>query len=101
MRNSKLAVVAAAAVTTLALSGCVATATDIASAPPTASTTSLDAELVAQLEAALDEGFAASAIPGVIVGLWIPGESEWVSERGVADVETGEPMSRDNQQKIG
>jgi D-alanyl-D-alanine carboxypeptidase len=101
MRNSKLAVVAAAAVTTLALSGCVATATDIASAPPTASTTSLDAELVAQLEAALDEGFAASAIPGVIVGLWIPGESEWVSERGVADVETGEPMSRDKQQKIG
>ena len=40
-------------------------------------------------------------MPGVIVGVWIPGEDEWVSARGVADVETGEPMGRDNQQKIG
>ena len=102
MRNSKWAVVAVAAVTAFVLSGCVATASNVGeSAPPTASTTSLDPELRAQLEAALDEGFAASGMPGVIVGVWIPGEGEWVSERGVADVETGEPMGRDNQQKIG
>lgn len=61
----------------------------------------LDPELVADLEAALDTGFAASGMPGVIVGLWIPGEGEWVSARGVADLETGEPIDRGNQQKIG
>ncbi|MDQ0574294.1 serine hydrolase domain-containing protein [Agromyces albus] len=68
---------------------------------PTPNGGAFDPELVAQLEAALDEGFAASGIPGVIVGVWIPGEGEWVSERGLADVETGEPIGRDHQQKIG
>ncbi|HEY6801114.1 MAG TPA: serine hydrolase domain-containing protein, partial [Agromyces sp.] len=102
MQNSKWAVAAVAAVTTLVLSGCVATASVVTeSAEPAASGTSLDPALRAELEAALDEGFAASGIPGVIVGLWIPGEDEWVSARGVADVETGEPIGRDNQQKIG
>ena len=101
MRNSKWAVAAVAAVAASMLSGCVATASDVATITPAASTPSLDPALRAQLEAALDEGFAASGMPGVIVGVWIPGEGEWVSERGVADVETGEPMGRDNQQKIG
>ncbi len=102
MRNSKLAIVAAVAVTTMVLSGCVATASSVTeSAEPAASGTSLDPALRAELEVALDEGFAASGIPGVIIGLWVPGEDEWVSARGVADVGTGEPIGRDNQQKIG
>ncbi|KRC59149.1 hypothetical protein ASE14_15335 [Agromyces sp. Root81] len=95
MRNSKLAVAAIAAVTSLMLSGC---APEIDDPPLTAS---LDPALREQLEAALDEGFAASGMPGVIVGVWFPGEKEWVAARGVADVETDEPMARDNQQKIG
>jgi D-alanyl-D-alanine carboxypeptidase len=61
----------------------------------------LDPALVAELEAALDEGFAASGMPGVIVGLWIPGEGEWVSARGVADIDSAAPIERGNQQKIG
>ena len=101
MRNSQWATVAVASVAALVLSGCVATASNVATETPTASTASLDPELRAQLEAALDEGFAASGMPGVIIGIWIPGEDEWVSERGVADVETGEPIGRGNQQKIG
>ena len=102
MRNSKWAVVTVAAVAVAVLSGCVATPASVdESAEPAASATVLDPALRAQLEAALDEGFAASGMPGVIVGMWIPGEGEWVSARGVADVETGEPMGRDNQQKIG
>ncbi|WP_448808907.1 serine hydrolase domain-containing protein [Agromyces bauzanensis] len=68
---------------------------------PPADSGALDPELVAQLEAALDEGFAASGMPGVIVGMWIPGEGEWVSARGEAEVGTGEPIGPDNQQKIG
>ncbi|WP_022894366.1 serine hydrolase domain-containing protein [Agromyces subbeticus] len=101
MRNSTWAVAAVVAAFAFVLSGCAATASDVVASAPPASAPSLDSALRAQLEAALDEGFAASGMPGVIVGVWIPGEGEWVSARGVADVETGEPIARDNQQKIG
>ena len=33
--------------------------------------------------------------------MWIPGQGEWVSARGESEVGTGEPIGRDNQQKIG
>ncbi|MFF2371266.1 serine hydrolase domain-containing protein [Agromyces sp. NPDC058110] len=105
--TSKLATVAAiAAVAVFLLGGCAATASDASASQeptgtPAASAPLLDDALRTQLEAALDEGFAASGMPGVVVGLWIPGEDEWVSARGVADTETGAPMSRENQQKIG
>jgi len=62
---------------------------------------SLDPALVAQLDAALDKGFADSGVPGVTVGLWIPGHGEWVATRGVSNLETDEPMDRANQGKIG
>ena len=105
MRNTNWAVgavAATAAITALVLSGCLATPASVSeSAEPGESASALDPALRAQLETALDEGFAASGIPGVIVGVWVPGEDEWVSARGVADVDTGEPMGRDNQQKIG
>ncbi|SFR71138.1 alkaline D-peptidase. Serine peptidase. MEROPS family S12 [Agromyces sp. CF514] len=102
MRNSRWAGAAVAAATVLLLGGCAATtASDAATSPPATSAPILDTELRTQLEAALDEGFAASGMPGVIVGVWVPGEDEWVSERGVAEVGTDEPMGRDNQQKIG
>jgi D-alanyl-D-alanine carboxypeptidase len=66
-----------------------------------AATASLDPALVARLEAALDEGFAASKLPGVTVGLWIPGQGEWVATRGVSDTATDTPMSRENQAPVG
>jgi D-alanyl-D-alanine carboxypeptidase len=72
--------------------------------PPAASSaagSSLDPALVAQLDAALDKGFANSGMPGVTVGLWIPGQGEWVATRGVSNIETNEPMDRANQGKIG
>ena len=101
MRNPNWAAVAVAAVTVFVLSGCVATASNVASAPPTSSTTSLDPALREDLDAALDEGFAASGMPGVTVGLWIPGQDEWVATRGVSDLASNQPMDRANQSKIG
>jgi D-alanyl-D-alanine carboxypeptidase len=101
MRNSKWAAVGVAAVTVSLLSGCVATASTVASTPPTTSTASLDPGLRAQLDAALDEGFAASGMPGVTVGLWIPDQDEWVATRGVSDLASNLPMDRANQSKIG
>lgn len=100
MEYSKWGVVAIAAVTLPLLSGCVAP-TPEASSAPTASTAAIDDELRAQLDGALDEGFAASGMPGVIVGLWIPGEEEWVATRGVSDLASILPMDRANQSKIG
>src|SRR5262245_23037450 len=57
----------------------------------------LDPALVARLEAVLDEGFGGSAMPGVTVGLWIPGQGEWVATRGVSNTSTNQPMDRANQ----
>jgi D-alanyl-D-alanine carboxypeptidase len=102
MGNSKWRAVAVAAITLSVLSGCVATASNVDTAASTASTAAaLDDALRAKLDAALDEGFAASGMPGVTVGLWIPGEEEWVATRGISDLASNEPMDPANQSKIG
>ncbi|MCR2809428.1 MULTISPECIES: serine hydrolase domain-containing protein [unclassified Microbacterium] len=93
-----------AAVLALGLAACGAgPVSQEASPAPTGQTPTpgLDRQLVAALEAALDESFAATQLPGVLVGLWIPGQGEWVASRGTANLETGEPMKAGNQQKIG
>ena len=72
-----------------------------AAAPSRETTATLDPKLVAQLDDALDESFEASGLPGVIVGLWVPGQGEWVAARGTAELETDDPMTTDSQQKIG
>jgi hypothetical protein len=73
--------------------GCV---TKAAANDPTSPTT-LDAKALAALDAALDKGFAASGMPGVAVDLWIPSVGDWVATRGLADRETGRPMTADRQ----
>ena len=40
-------------------------------------------------------------MPGVTVGLWIPGQEEWVASRGVSDLASNQAMDRANQSKIG
>jgi D-alanyl-D-alanine carboxypeptidase len=61
----------------------------------------LDWRARAALDKALNEGFAASGMPGVTVSLWIPGHGSWVASRGVADRGTGRPMTADLQAPIG
>jgi D-alanyl-D-alanine carboxypeptidase len=74
----------------------------VASAPVDATISStLDSGTRAALDKALNEGFAASGMPGVTVGLWIPDQGSWVSSRGVADLGTGRPMTPDLQAPIG
>ncbi|MFF2371265.1 serine hydrolase domain-containing protein [Agromyces sp. NPDC058110] len=106
-QHSIVAAAAMAAVSALVLSGCLgetppSTATEpTTSAAASAATAPFDPALRAELEEKLDDGFAASGMPGVVVGLWIPGQEEWVAARGVSDLETGAPMDRANQSKIG
>jgi D-alanyl-D-alanine carboxypeptidase len=66
-----------------------------------ATSSTLDARTRRALDKALDEGFAASGMPGTTVGLWIPGHGSWVASRGVADLETRRPMTPDLQAPIG
>lgn len=93
-----------AAVACIGLVACAAAspASDAAPSPVSPTPTpALDPQLVAALESTLDESFAATQLPGILVGLWIPGQGEWVASRGTANLETGEPMEPGNQQKIG
>jgi len=53
------------------------------------------------LDAALGKAFAATKAPGVVVGIWIPGEGSYVATRGVSDVKTRQPMRIDDHFRIG
>jgi len=66
-----------------------------------ASTLSIDQDSRAALEKSLDKSFAESGLPGVTIGLWIPGKGSWIASRGVADLKTSRPMTADLQAPIG
>jgi D-alanyl-D-alanine carboxypeptidase len=40
-------------------------------------------------------------LPGVVVGVWVPGEGEYVVARGKANIETGEKRALDDPFRIG
>jgi len=42
-----------------------------------------------KLNKAVDAKMAEFGVPGVIVGVWIPGKGEWISCKGAADIKTG------------
>ena len=40
-------------------------------------------------------------IPGILAGVWIPGNGSLIIEDGVSDIETGAPIRRDDHVRIG
>ncbi len=44
------------------------------------------------IEKIITDAMAAENIPGVIVGVWVPGQGTWVGARGEADTATGDVM---------
>ncbi|MHB8770941.1 MAG: serine hydrolase domain-containing protein [Syntrophales bacterium] len=42
-----------------------------------------------KLNAAVDAKMAEFAVPGAIVGVWVPGKGEWIACKGAADIRTG------------
>ena len=42
-----------------------------------------------KLNKAVDAKMAEFGVPGVIVGVWVPGKGEWISCKGVGDIKTG------------
>jgi len=58
-------------------------------------------ELTARLDKAVEDVRKEAGIPGVIVGLWMPGRGNYVRATGVADTATGEPMTTGPYMRIG
>ncbi|MFD8088363.1 serine hydrolase domain-containing protein [Kitasatospora sp. NPDC059722] len=61
----------------------------------------LSPELTARLDAKIEEVRRQAGIPGVVVGLWMPGKGDYVRATGVADKTTGAPMALDSRIRIG
>lgn len=61
----------------------------------------LDPSLAAKLDRTIADVRKQAGIPGVVVGLWMPGKGSYVHADGVADKVTGEPMSADTRIRIG
>ncbi|MFD0264921.1 serine hydrolase domain-containing protein [Kitasatospora indigofera] len=64
-------------------------------------TSTLSPELVAKLDAAVQQTMTQTGVPGVSVGIWLPGQGQYVKSFGVADKKTGAPMTVDLYSRIG
>src|SRR5205085_7473508 len=54
-----------------------------------------------QLQQALDQTVANPAVPGAIVGIWVPGRGTWIRTAGLADRATKRPMQVQDYTRIG
>jgi D-alanyl-D-alanine carboxypeptidase len=54
-----------------------------------------------EVERLVDETMSENDIPGAIVGIWIPGEGEFMLAKGVSNVETGEAIELADKVRIG
>ncbi|MGA5409642.1 serine hydrolase domain-containing protein [Streptomyces lavendulocolor] len=61
----------------------------------------LGPELTARLDRTIENVRKQARIPGVVVGLWMPGKGQYVRATGVADTRTREPMAVDSYVRIG
>ncbi len=62
---------------------------------------SLDPELAAVLKEILADYMEEFGVPGALAGVWIPGKGRLIIEEGVADIETGEPIMKEDHVRIG
>ncbi|WP_329284402.1 serine hydrolase domain-containing protein [Streptomyces sp. NBC_00691] len=58
-------------------------------------------ELTARLDRTIEDVREQAGIPGVVVGIWMPGKGSYVKATGVADKVTGEPMFTNTFVRIG
>lgn len=54
-----------------------------------------------EIERLVDQTMSDNDIPGVIVGVWVPGEGEFVLAKGKADIETGQEIKLADRVRIG
>ena len=58
-------------------------------------------DTVLRLDRAIAEQMQANDLPGAVVGVWVPGEGEYVVARGKANLKTGEKRDVDDPFRIG
>ncbi|OAH12981.1 serine hydrolase domain-containing protein [Streptomyces jeddahensis] len=68
---------------------------------PGATVRDLTPAVAEQLDKAVTDTLRQAGVPGVIVGLWIPGKGSYVRAFGVADKSSGAPMSDGLRMRIG
>jgi len=62
---------------------------------------SLDPELEAILRVIVAENKEEFGLPGALAGIWIPGKGHLIIEDGLADIETGRPIRKQDHVRIG
>jgi len=62
---------------------------------------SFDQATIEEMEQAVRDVLNRDAIPGAIVGVWVPGRGEWTAALGLADRETGEEIRATDLMRIG
>jgi D-alanyl-D-alanine carboxypeptidase len=58
-------------------------------------------ETVRRLDGAIDKQMREEDLPGVVVGVWVPGEGRYVVAKGKANLKTGEKRDLDDPFRIG
>jgi D-alanyl-D-alanine carboxypeptidase len=54
-----------------------------------------------QIDAVVNKAYADAQVPGVVVGIWIPGEGSYVAAKGFADLRSRAPMRSSYYFRIG
>jgi D-alanyl-D-alanine carboxypeptidase len=54
-----------------------------------------------QIDAVVNKAFAAAQVPGVVVGIWIPGEGSWIAAKGFADLRSRQAMRSSYHFRVG
>ncbi len=60
-----------------------------------------DPEVEAELREIVSSYKEEFGVPGILAGVWIPGNGSLIIEDGVSDIETGAPIRRDDHVRIG
>lgn len=58
-------------------------------------------EVQTKLNDTLTQVMSENKIPGVVLGIWIPGEGTWIATRGTSNLATNAPMNVDDHFRIG
>jgi len=64
------------------------------------SSPAFEQDLQRQMQQIVERAMAQQNIPGVVVGVWVPGRGEWVTAVGNADIETGRQMGTADKVRI-
>ena len=62
---------------------------------------SLDPELADSLKGVVEQNKQEFGIPGVLAGIWIPGQGSLIIESGVSDLQTGKAIQQSDHFRIG